>query len=82
MHNFYDRLLPPVVRAAPTVTKLLKNNELEYEMRGSHRKVRLGEVMRYAEESRQRRDEALTDLVQTSETLGLYDKAEGDMIRR
>lgn len=57
----------------PFVSKLLKNGEMAYEMRGTHRRIRLEEVMRYKQEQAVIRREALTRLTELAEELHLPD---------
>jgi excisionase family DNA binding protein len=57
----------------PFVSKLIKDGQLAYEMRGTHRRIRLEEVMRYREERSVVRKRALRKLASLSEEFGLPD---------
>ena len=57
----------------PFVSKLIKDGQLAYEMRGTHRRIRLEEAMRYREERSVVRKLALRKLASLSEEFGLPD---------
>ena len=57
----------------PFVSKLIKNGEIAYEMRGTHRRIRLEEVMRYKQERAVRRRKAISAIAELSEEYGLPD---------
>lgn len=57
----------------PYLIKLLETGEIPYHMVGTHRRIRLEEVLKYKAESDRRMDEAMDELVALSEELGLYD---------
>lgn len=57
----------------PFVSKLIKNGELAHEMRGTHRRIRLEEVLRYQKERAVRRKKALASIAELSEDYGLPD---------
>jgi excisionase family DNA binding protein len=64
----------------PTLIKLLDQGEIAFERPGSHRRIRLIDVLNYQERCRKARGPALDELVALTEDLGLYDDepAEGD----
>lgn len=66
----------------PTLVRLLESGEMPYEMRGSHRRVRFGDVMEYAARSAKRRDEALTNVARMSEDADLYERTDGVVVTR
>lgn len=55
--------------------KLLDDGKLPFEQPGRHRRIRLDDVLAYRDERRQKRSEALDELVRQSDALGLYDEA-------
>ena len=57
----------------PFVSKLIKNGELAYEMRGTHRRIRLEEVMRYKQERAVRRRKAISVIAELSDECGFPD---------
>lgn len=57
----------------PFVSKLLKTGELAHEMRGTHRRIRIEEVLRYKHERSQTRRIALDRVAELSEEYGLPD---------
>lgn len=61
----------------PTFVKLLQDGELDYEMRGRHRRVRLSEVLAFQESLRSDRTDALDTMQEQSQTDGLYNLLDG-----
>lgn len=57
----------------PTVVSLIQAGKLPATVVGTHRRLELGEVLAYREKQRLDRREALRELTQLSEDLGLYD---------
>lgn len=57
----------------PYVSKLLKEGKMDFEMRGTHRRIRLEEVMRYKQEQGVRRRAALDRMTEIAEDLDLPD---------
>lgn len=57
----------------PYVSKLLKEGKMDFEMRGTHRRIRLEEVMRYKQEQAVRRRDALARMTEIAEELDLPD---------
>ena len=57
----------------PTVVSLVDAGKLPATLVGTHRRLRLSEVLAYRERQAATRREALRDLTQVSEELGLYD---------
>lgn len=57
----------------PTLIKILNEGEIPYEYRGSHRRIRLQNVVDYQETLRTRRAEALDRMQAQSQADGLYD---------
>jgi excisionase family DNA binding protein len=56
----------------PYLVKLLESGELPYRKVGSHRRVRLQDVLAYQERQDERSREALLELTRHTEDLGLY----------
>ncbi len=57
----------------PFVSKLLKKGELAYEMRGTHRRIRLEMVKRYKQERAVKRRKAISAIADLAEEYGLPD---------
>lgn len=57
----------------PTFIKILEKGDIPYEMRGSHRRIRLHSVLDYQEKLRVRRRSALDRMQQQSQEDGLYE---------
>lgn len=57
----------------PYVSRLLKEGKMDFEMRGTHRRIRLEEVMRYKQEQAVRRRDALARMTEIAEELDLPD---------
>jgi excisionase family DNA binding protein len=57
----------------PYLIQLLDKGELAYHMVGTHRRVPLDALLAYRRAWDERRDQALNELVQMSEDLGMYD---------
>ncbi|MFI9387177.1 helix-turn-helix domain-containing protein [Kutzneria sp. NPDC052558] len=57
----------------PTLIKLLEDGKIPFEKPGRHRRIRLDDLLAYRDQRRQERREALDELVQQTEELGLYD---------
>ena len=57
----------------PTVVRLIDEGKLPARMVGTHRRVTLSDVAAYRQESTARRREALEEMTQQAEELGLYD---------
>lgn len=55
------------------LVQLLEAGELPCEFRGTHRRIRLGELVKYSEAFRQRRRAALDEVTRVSREAGLYD---------
>jgi excisionase family DNA binding protein len=55
----------------PHVITLLERGELPFEKVGTHRRIRLADVLTYRQAQERRRREALTDMVRQGEDLGL-----------
>jgi excisionase family DNA binding protein len=58
----------------PHLVKLLERSELPYRMVGSHRRVRLVDVLAYRDRQDIRSRRALDELTAQAEELGLYDE--------
>jgi excisionase family DNA binding protein len=58
----------------PFVVKLLGEGVLPHRLVGSHRRVLLEHVLEYKEQTKRKRREALRELTQLSQELGLYDE--------
>jgi excisionase family DNA binding protein len=52
--------------------KLLKNNTLPFTMAGSHRRIKLTDLLNYKEQRKKEQREAMKALMHESEELGLY----------
>jgi excisionase family DNA binding protein len=57
----------------PTLIKLLEDGKIPFEQPGRHRRIRLDDLLTYRELRRKDRTSALDELIQQTETLGLYD---------
>ena len=57
----------------PYVSRLLKEGKMDFEMRDTHRRIRLEEVMRYKQEQAVRRRDALARMTEIAEELDLPD---------
>lgn len=57
----------------PYLVQELKEGKMPYSMVGTHRRVRLGDVLAYKERRDQQRKEALEELRRASDELALYD---------
>jgi excisionase family DNA binding protein len=57
----------------PTVVRLIEAGKLEAHMVGTHRRLALADVLAYREASARRRRDALDQMVDDAEDLGLYD---------
>jgi excisionase family DNA binding protein len=57
----------------PTLIKLLEDGRIPFEQPGRHRRVGLDDVLAYRDQRRIDRSAALDELVEQTETLGLYD---------
>jgi excisionase family DNA binding protein len=58
------------------LVRMIDAGELECEFVGTHRRVRLGEALRFGETFRSRRRAALDEVAQVSREAGLYDDDE------
>lgn len=58
----------------PFVVKLLDEGILPHRLVGSHRRVLLKDVLEYKEQTKRKRREALRELTELSQELGLYDE--------
>ena len=58
----------------PSLIQVLERGELPHTMVGSHRRIRIGDVMSYMHARDARRRAALERLVEQSEELGLYER--------
>ena len=59
----------------PTLVKLLEQGKIPFEMRGSHRRVLLADILDYRENQRFERRAALRRMAQEGQESGLYDIA-------
>ena len=57
----------------PFLVRLLKKGELAYEMRGTHHRVKLSELLRYKEQRSRKRREGLQAMSELAEEYGLPD---------
>lgn len=64
----------------PTLVRLLDQGEISYAQPGTHRRLRLSDVLAYREERQQRRA-ALDDMIRVSAEAGLYDIPEEEYIQ-
>jgi len=55
----------------PYVVKLLENGKIPFHMVGSHRRIRLEDLLAYKKQMEKEREEALTELTRISQELGL-----------
>lgn len=58
----------------PYLIQLLEQGKIPYEKVGTHRRVRMKDVLRYKEQRDRIRAEALDELGRVSEALGLYEE--------
>lgn len=58
----------------PYLIKMLERGDIPYTKTGTHRRVRLSDVISYKTRRDATRDEALTQLTQLSQDMGLYDE--------
>jgi excisionase family DNA binding protein len=63
----------------PTLVKLLDHGTIPSERPGSHRRVRLADVLAYRDSQRRRR-QALADIAEDSQAAGLYDIPTSDYL--
>jgi excisionase family DNA binding protein len=61
----------------PTLVKLVDTDQIPYERRGRHRRVRLSDLLEYQERSRSERRHTLDQLAQEGEDIGLYEATAG-----
>ncbi|MFD1677410.1 helix-turn-helix domain-containing protein [Alicyclobacillus fodiniaquatilis] len=57
----------------PYVVKILEAGEIPYHMVGSHRRIRLADLLEYKKSRDTTRREKLNDLIRISESSGLYE---------
>lgn len=58
----------------PFLIRLLEQGHLPYHMVGSHRRIRMGDLMEYKKHRDSRRRELLQEVQRVSEGLGLYEE--------
>lgn len=61
----------------PTLVKLVDPDQIPHERRGRHRRVRLSDLLEYQQRSRSERRQALDQLAQEGEEIGLYEATAG-----
>jgi excisionase family DNA binding protein len=64
----------------PYLIKLLENGQIPYHHVGSHRRIRIGDLLEYKRSRDRLRRDHLNEMVRVSESLGLYDS--DDFIER
>lgn len=64
----------------PYLIKLLENGQIPYHRVGSHRRIRLGDLLDYKRSRDRLRKDHLNEIVRVSESLGLYES--DDFIER
>jgi len=57
----------------PTIVRMIEAGKLPAHMVGTHRRLRLSDVLAYREASARRRGDALDDMARQAEDLGLYE---------
>ena len=57
----------------PFLIKLLEQGEIPYSKVGTHRKIYLEDLINYKEKRDKQREEALDELINMTEELGLYE---------
>lgn len=57
----------------PFLIKLLEQGEFSYTKVGTHRRIKLEDLMNYKEKRDKKREEALDELINMTEELGLYE---------
>ncbi len=60
----------------PFLIKLLKKGDIEYSMVGTHRRIRLEDLIVYRDQRDSKRRGLLADITRESQELGLYDEDE------
>lgn len=58
----------------PYLIRLLEQGQIPYHKVGTHRRIRMGDLLSYKERRDQKRREELRELRRVSEALGLYDE--------
>lgn len=58
------------------IVDLIKKNKLKASKLGTHRRIKLADLLDYMEEEDKRRDEAMAELVEHTEEIGGYDQDE------
>jgi excisionase family DNA binding protein len=61
----------------PTLVKLVETDQIPFERRGRHRRVRLSDLLDYQEHSRSERRQTLNQLAEEGEEIGLYEATAG-----
>ncbi|MCP3797725.1 helix-turn-helix domain-containing protein [Allokutzneria sp. A3M-2-11 16] len=61
----------------PTLVRLLEDGEIEFHMRGRHRRVLLSDVVAYQERARERRRAVLDEMTRSAAEDGTYDNGDG-----
>ena len=62
----------------PYLIRLLENGQIPYHMVGTHRRIRMRDLLNYKTRRDRLRRETLKELQRASESLGLYDEDEGE----
>lgn len=57
----------------PTIVRMIEAGKLAAHMVGTHRRLRLSDVLAYREASARRRGDALDDMARQAEDVGLYE---------
>lgn len=58
----------------PYLIRLLDAGQMSYRRVGTHRRIRIGDILRYQEIRDERRRADIKELIRVSDTLGLYDE--------
>ncbi len=57
----------------PFLIKLLETGHIQYHHVGSHRRIRMGDLMKYKQNRDRLRKNRITEIVRVSESMGLYE---------
>lgn len=65
----------------PTLVRILEDGELPHEQRGRHRRVMLGDLLKYQENMRRDRRESLDRIAREGQEAGIYEATAGPLLR-
>ncbi|PSR31227.1 MAG: excisionase [Sulfobacillus benefaciens] len=64
----------------PFLIKLLETGHIQYHLVGSHRRIRMGDLMKYKQNRDRLRKNRINEMVRVSESMGLYES--DDFVKR